>query len=91
MYIIDIMEKNYYVYIIQTVDNKLYCGYTVDVEKRFQAHLSGHGAKFTKAHKPQQIVYQKEFSSKSEAMREEYRIKKLTKTQKLELIRSIEE
>lgn len=71
-----------------TIDDKLYCGYTDDVQKRFEAHINGIGAKFTKAHKPLKILYNKEFSTKSEAMKEEYRIKHLTRSQKLELIKN---
>ena len=85
------MEKTYYVYILLTQDNLLYCGYTDDVEKRFLAHCEGIGAKFTRAHKPLKIVYRKAFPTKSDAMREEFRIKHLTRTQKLELIHSIQE
>ena len=80
------MQKRYYTYIILTEKNTLYCGYTDDVEKRFQAHLDGRGAKYTRANKPIRVVYQKEFASKSEAMKEEARIKKLTHQQKLAII-----
>jgi endonuclease len=80
------MQKSYYTYIILTEKNTLYCGYTDDVEKRFQAHLDGRGAKYTRANKPIRVVYQKEFASKSEAMKEEARIKKLTHQQKLAII-----
>ncbi len=79
------MDKKYYTYIILTENNTLYCGYTDDVEKRFQAHLDGRGAKYTRINKPQKLVYQKEFSTKSEAMKEEYRIKKLSRKEKLKL------
>jgi len=83
------MAEKYYVYILLTQRNTLYCGYTDNVEKRFKEHLSGKGAKYTRANKPIKIVYQKEFNSKSEAQKEEYRIKhKLNKKQKLELIGS---
>ena len=82
------MSRNY-VYILLTEKNTLYCGYTDNVEKRFQEHLNGKGAKYTRAFKPIKIVYTKEFPSKSEALKEEYRIKhKLTHSQKLELINS---
>ena len=80
------MEKKYYTYILLIENNSLYCGYTDDVEKRFQAHISGKGAKYTKAHKPLKIVYVKEFNTKSETMKEEYRIKQLSHKEKLELI-----
>ncbi len=80
------MDKKYYVYILLTENNTLYCGYTDDVEKRFAAHCSGHGAKYTRANKPLKIVYTKEFSTKSAAQKEEYRIKRLSRDDKLKLI-----
>lgn len=83
------MSEKHFVYILLTQNNTLYCGYTDNVEKRFNEHFSGKGAKYTKANKPVKVVYQKEFLTKSEALKEEYRIKhKLTKAQKLELINS---
>ena len=75
----------FYTYLLLTENNTLYCGYTNDLEKRFQKHLSGKGAKYTKAHKPIKIVYSKEFDNKSDAMREEARIKKLTHEEKIKL------
>ncbi len=82
------MDKKHFVYILQTERNTLYCGYTDDVIKRFQQHIEGKGAKYTRANKPIKIVYTKEFSTKSEALKEEYRIKhKLSREQKLDLIR----
>lgn len=80
------MDKKYYTYVLLTEKNTLYCGYTDDVEKRFQAHLEGKGGKYTKANKPVKIVYQKEFDTKSEAMKEEIRIKKLPREKKLQII-----
>lgn len=68
-----------------TENNTLYCGYTDDVEKRFTAHIQGKGAKYTRANKPVKIVYQKEFENKSDAMKEEARIKKLSHSAKLTL------
>lgn len=69
-----------------TEKDTLYCGYTDDVEKRFKAHLEGKGAKYTRANKPLKIVYTKEFETKSEAMKEENRLKKLTHKEKLLLV-----
>ena len=76
----------YYTYILLTENNTFYCGYTDNVEKRFQAHCEGKGAKYTRANKPVKIVYQKEFETKSEAMKEEARIKKLSHKEKSDLI-----
>ncbi len=83
------MGKKHFVYILLTENNTLYCGYTDDVEKRFAAHIEGRGAKYTKANKPVKILWQKEFETKQDAMKEEYRIKhKLTRQEKLNLIKS---
>ena len=80
------MEKRHFVYILLTVRDTLYCGYTDDVEKRFKAHMEGKGAKYTRANKPLKLVYVKEFPTKSEALKEEIRIKNLTREQKFQLI-----
>ena len=79
--------KKHFVYILLTERNTLYCGYTDNIEKRFEQHLKGKGAKYTRANKPVKVVWQKEFLTKEDAMKEEYRIKKhLTREQKLKLI-----
>lgn len=84
------VKKKYYIYVILTKDNTLYCGYTDDVQKRFEAHMSGKGAKYTRAHKPDKIIYTACFKTKSEAMKEEYRIKHLSREEKLEFIKEFE-
>ena len=77
----------YYLYILKTVDNTLYCGIARDVLARFVEHKAGTGAKYTRSHKPQEIVYVDIFEDKSTASKEEYRIKKtLTRIEKLQLI-----
>ncbi len=79
----------YYVYLLLTERNTLYCGTSSDVEKRFKKHQKGvksGGAKYTSANKPVKIVYKKEFETKSEALKEEKRIKKLPRSKKIELI-----
>ena len=77
----------YYLYILKTKFDTLYCGITPDLIKRYKAHSEGKGAKYTKANKPQSLVYVDIFKDKSSAAREEYRIKKtLKRIQKLELI-----
>lgn len=86
----DKSDKKYYVYLLLIENGSYYCGYTDDVEKRFQKHLSGKGAKYTRAHKPLKIAWQKEFDSKSEALKEEYRIKHLPHSEKIKLVETKE-
>lgn len=78
--------KKYYIYVLLTEQNTYYCGYTDDVERRFEKHKLGLGAKYTKSHKPVKIVYKESFETKSEAMKAEYKFKNLRKKQKLEVI-----
>lgn len=80
------MDKKYYVYILLTERNTFYCGYTDDVDKRYKAHCEGHGAKYTRANKPVKLLCFKEFNTKNEAQKEEYRIKQLSREQKEKLI-----
>ena len=69
---------NNYVYLIVSRNkNKLisYVGYTKDLKKRVNLHNNSKGAKFTKG-RFWKLAYSKRFSTKSEALREEYRLKK---------------
>ena len=80
----------FFVYMLQTERNTIYTGVAKDVEARFQVHLKGAktgGAKYTSANKPVKILYKKEFETKSDAMKEEIRIKKLSREEKLKLIK----
>ena len=76
------MAKKYYVYILLTEKNTYYCGYTDNLQRRFQKHIESKAAKYTRSFKPIKIVYSKEFESKQEAQREEYRIKRLSREKK---------
>ncbi len=79
-----------YVYILKCKDDSLYTGWTNDLKNRIKAHNNGTGAKYTRGRGPVKLVYYEEFEEKREAQSREYKIKKLTKKQKLELIDSRE-
>lgn len=76
-----------YVYIIRCKDNSLYTGWTNNLEKRFKAHCEGKGAKYTKGRGPLKLVYFEKYDTKQEAMKREYFIKRLSRKEKLELIK----
>ena len=86
-----IMEPIWYLYILRCKDNTLYTGITTDVEKRLEAHRSGKGAKYTRGRGPLRLVYQETCGSHSEALKREVEVKKLTRAEKLELIRQCQE
>ncbi|HAU0230598.1 TPA: GIY-YIG nuclease family protein [Legionella pneumophila] len=68
-------------------NNSYYTGYTDNLERRFQAHISGKGAKYTKTFKPLSIAQSWEvLGDKSTAMQIERLIKKLSKKEKEHLI-----
>lgn len=75
-----------YTYILLCSDNTLYTGWTNNLEERVKAHNNRLGAKYTKPRTPVKLVYSEIFSTKQEAMKREFAIKKLTKQQKLKLI-----
>ncbi len=80
----------YYVYIILCQDNSFYTGHTKNVEERARVHASGKGARYTRMHKPQEVVYIELTESRAKAMKRERAIKGLTHQQKIHLINSAE-
>jgi len=78
----------WYIYIIQCKDGKLYTGITNNLNRRLAEHNLGHGGRFTRSRKPVKLVYCQELPSKSEALKREIKIKKLSRSQKLDLIKS---
>ena len=79
-----------YTYLVKCVDDTLYCGWTNHLEKRMKAHNEGKGAKYTKSRRPVKLVYYESYPTKEEAMRREVQIKKLSRKDKLCLIKEAE-
>ncbi|OGI62607.1 endonuclease [Candidatus Nomurabacteria bacterium RIFCSPHIGHO2_01_FULL_40_12] len=78
----------YYLYILKCADETLYTGITTDLKRRIVEHNGGKlGARYTSARRPVKVVYSKKFKNRSTASREEARIKKLKRVDKLELIK----
>lgn len=85
-------EKNavtpWFIYIIKTKYDTLYCGITTDVERRFSEHCSQgvKCAKYLRGKAPLELVYQQSVADKSTALKYEYKIKRLKRKHKLPLI-----
>jgi len=86
----------WYVYIIRCSDASLYTGITTDVERRFAEH-AGHngkqkgvkkGAKYFRARSPEEVVYVETGHTRSSASQREASVKKLSRREKLLLIRT---
>jgi putative endonuclease len=76
-------KKEWVVYLVRCADESLYCGVTNDIEKRLIAHNSGKGAKYTKSRIPVEMAGVSSKMTKSEALKFEYRIKRLPTGKKL--------
>ena len=77
----------YYVYLLRCADGSLYCGYTDDLTRRVRIHNEGKGAKYTRSRRPVSLVYKESFEEKRAALKREYAIKRLTREEKLLLVR----
>ncbi|MDY2986241.1 MAG: GIY-YIG nuclease family protein [Peptoniphilus sp.] len=82
------IDKKYYVYLLKCRDDSLYCGYTINLEKRVATHNNKTGAKYTRARTPVELVFYEIFNTKSEALKREYAIKNLSRDKKLLLIKN---
>lgn len=81
---------NWYVYIVTCADETLYTGISTNVYRRVKAHNSTkRGAKYTRSRRPVKISYVSErFKNKSQAMSKEIRIKKLSRKQKILMMKN---
>jgi putative endonuclease len=77
--------KEWFVYIVECSDSTYYTGITTDIIKRIETHNSKKGAKYTRSRTPVTLKYSNKFENKSEASKEEYRIKQLTRLEKEQL------
>ena len=77
-----------YTYILECCDGTLYTGWTNDLCNRVATHNAGKGAKYTRSRLPVKLVYCHQYATKQEAMSEEYRIKRLSRPDKIRLISS---
>ena len=91
VYIVKRMEqtnKMNYTYLLRCSDGSLYCGWTNQLDQRIRAHNEGKGAKYTRGRRPVRLVYFEEYETKEEAMKREFKIKKMSKIEKETLIKN---
>jgi putative endonuclease len=77
-----------FVYLLRCSDGSLYCGWTTDVQRRLRQHQTGAASRYTRGRGPVQVAWWTRMPSRSEAMREEARIKRLSRREKLRLVRA---
>jgi putative endonuclease len=84
-------NSNWVLYILRCSDQTLYTGITNNLDKRFQAHQAGKGAKYTRGRGPFKVTYIENFQTKNAAAKREAAVKRLSKASKLKLISSLSE
>ena len=85
---IEIYEKIWTIYILECGDKTLYCGITNNLDNRMRQHrgeIKG-GAKYTRSRQPFSVAYTEEVATRSEALKREYVIKKMTRKDKETLL-----
>ncbi len=73
-------------YLLRCGDTSLYCGWTFDLERRLAAHRAGRGARYTRGRLPVALAGVIELPDAASARREEARVKRLSREQKLALL-----
>ncbi|MFN7967313.1 MAG: GIY-YIG nuclease family protein [Acidobacteriota bacterium] len=75
-----------FVYMLRCCDGSLYTGATVALRRRVTQHETGKGSRYTRSRLPVELVWSRRVKTWSAALREEHRIKSLTRRGKLALI-----
>ncbi len=78
--------RNWFVYIIECKDKKLYTGITLNIEKRLAEHNKGVGCRFTKYRRPVKLLFKEFCLDKSLARKREIEIKELRRAEKIALV-----
>ena len=79
-------ESPAFVYLLRCADGTLYCGWSTNPERRLRQHLAGTASRYTSTRLPVELVWSKACADRSEALREEIRIKRLPAAAKRELV-----
>jgi putative endonuclease len=79
-------EHEAWVYLLRCADGSLYCGWTVDVERRMAAHAAGRASRYTASRRPVALAVALPMADRSSARRAEARIKRLPRAAKLALV-----
>lgn len=77
----------WFVYMLECRDGSVYTGIAVDVQARYEAHVAGRGARYTKSHPPKKLLIALPCADRSEASKAEYAIKQFTPAQKRKYVR----
>ncbi len=68
----------WWVYMIECRGGKIYTGIAKDPEARYRRHLSGNGAAYTRINPPVALLAKRPCGTRSDALREERNLRRLT-------------
>ncbi len=76
-------DSPWFLYLLECRNGSYYAGITPDLQARFQAHLRGAGAKYTRANPPLRLLASRAYPDRAAASRAEYALKQLPRDRKL--------
>lgn len=77
-------QNAWFLYLLECNNGAYYAGITNDVEARFATHVSGKGARYTRANPPIKIIASKPYPDRSSASVAEAKLKNLPRIKKLQ-------
>ena len=80
----------WHLYLIECIDGSYYTGVTTNVERRFEQHMKGEGARYTRSHKPRCLLASRAIGTRSEALKAELAVKRLPKEEKLSAVARVD-
>jgi putative endonuclease len=75
-----------WVYLLRCCDGSLYTGWTSDLDRRLARHRAGKGSRYTASRLPVELALAMPMADRTAARREEARIKRLPRADKLALV-----
>lgn len=79
-------DRPWYLYLIECRNGSLYAGITNNIAARYEAHVNGKGARYTRANPPLRLIGSRQYGNRSEASRAEWEIKQLPASRKVEYL-----
>ena len=79
---------NWTVYLLRCRDGSLYAGITTDLARRLARHRAGTASAYTRARRPERLVYAERQPDRGAALRREAALRRLSRRAKLALVRS---
>lgn len=75
-----------FVYLLRCRDGSLYCGWSIDLDRRVAAHAAGTASRYTASRRPVALAAAWRTETRTQARRLEAHVKQLTRAEKLRLV-----